>query len=611
MIDPPEHIPDLRRVKWFYTGIAAMLVVIIFRLWFLQIVKGQEMMALCDTQAKRKIRKVAARGSILDVRGRVLATSRPKFVVSVLPDEFLKHPGALPRLAHLLQQTEQELSDTIREYRSRSAPFDPVPVKRDVDIGLLTPIEEQQLDLPGVLVTRDPLRYYQDNALCTHVLGVTRPISAEKLETLRDRDYHGGDYIGVEGIEAAYEHELRGRDGGQVIAVDARGRMRQSLAEVQPVPGRTLRLTIDRDLQKVTCDALREQLGKGHPGAAVALDPNTGAVRAFVSLPSYDLNRYGLEYGKLLSDPMHPFLNRVSGSRYPVGSTFKLVTAAAGLEAGAISPTSRDYCSGSIRSGNRVFHCDKLSGHGSLNFEKALGASCDVYFWHVAQRVGPEGLANMARRFGLGDKTGIDIPSSVDNPGRIPTPDWKKKARRGPWVPGDLLNMSIGQGDIGVTPLQLAVYTGALCNGGDLLRPQLVQEVIDTSAGRHVTVRRLNRTVRRRLGLRPENRKAIIRGMERALHSGGTAAGVRVPGISIAGKTGTAEAFFHGHKKSHSVFVCFAPVEQPKIAIAVMIEHGGFGAEAAAPVARRMLAGFFHRPLALQTGRAGHSRIRD
>ncbi len=592
MIDPPDHIPDLRRLKCYYAGILVLFGCIIARLWYLQIDKGAELKAMATTLRSRLIRRIAGRGEIWDVKGRVLATNRSHFVVSVLPDEIKKNPQVLPRLASLLDMTEADLAAVIKA--NTTTAFDPIPVKADADMRLLTEVEEQKLDLPGVLITKDPVRYYTDGQLCTHILGVVRPITAEKLAQLRGKGYLGGDNIGVEGLEATYESDMRGKAGGQRVEVDARGRMRRVLEEIKPTPGHTLRLSVDRDLQKVTYDSLREELNKGRPGAAVALDPRDGSVLAFVSLPSYDLNKFGSDYGKLLKDPLKPLINRVSGSHYPCGSTFKLVTSAAGLETGAISPSTRIYCPGVVYLGRWAFHCDKRSGHGSLDFERALGESCDIYFYRVGEMVGPANLAAWARRYGLGVRTGIDLPPSVDTKGIVPTDAWKRKHGYGGWRPGDTFNMAIGQGFVGVSPLQLADYTAAIANGGTLYHPHLVKEVLDTTGPKPVVVRRIEPSVRGELGLSPEHRNAIVEGMRDALEPGGTAGSCAIPNFSVAGKTGTAEVYIHGQKANNSFFVCFAPIENPKIAIAVMVEGGGMGAEAAAPIARRMLNQYFH-----------------
>ena len=591
MLSAPEYSPDLRRVHALSFVIVALLLVLALRLWLLQIVDGSELAELSKTQRTRLIRRIAARGVILDDKGRELAANRPHYVVSVLPDELKKNPQLLPKLAELLHTPEKDLAEQIEA--NRTTLFDPVPLIEDVDVTLLTQIEEQRLDLPGVLITKDPKRFYVDHKLCTHVLGVTRPINAERLAKLKDKDYRGGDLLGVTGLEAQYETELRGRDGGQTIEVDARGRMTRTLDEIKPTPGHNLKLTLDRDLQQVTYSALNDELAKGHPCSAVALDPNDGAVLAFVSMPSYDLNDYGKNYNALLKDPNKPLITRVSQTTYPCGSPFKLITAAAGLQTGKLTRYSTDYCPGFIYVGRR-WNCDVRSGHHSLSLTRAIAASCDVFFWHTAERVGEDNLARWAGNFGFGQPTGIDLPPSVDAKGRVPTPQWKRKARRGGWVEGDLLNMAIGQGDVGVTPLQLCNATAAIANGGDVLRPQLVRAVIDVSSGKPVVTRRLKREVRRKLGLSAENRDAIVAGMEQVVAEHGTAAGFHIPGVSIAGKTGTAEVFRHGQKApNNSFFVCFAPVEHPKIVIAVAVEGGGFGAVAAAPIARRMLTQYF------------------
>jgi penicillin-binding protein 2 len=592
-IQRPDHLPDLRRLKLFYALILGMMGVMIARLWYLQIANGAEMALKSEQQRTRSIRKVAARGVIEDAKGRVLATSHSQYVVSVIPEEIKKNPQSLENLARILKVDLDALAAKVKAWKR----MEPCKVAEKVDMPVLTQIEEQKLDLAGVIITKDPIRFYMDNRLCTHVLGVTRPISEDKLDAMRadGYTYFDRDYIGVEGLEATYETDLRGQDGEQLVAVDARGRMLHTLSETLPTPGHTLRLTLDTDLQKVAYEALQEPLSTGHCGAAIALDPNTGAVLALVSTPSYDLNAYGTGYNSLLKDPLKPLINRASGSAYPVGSTFKLVTAAAGLETGVISESSREYCPGHLQVGNRIFHCDKLSGHGSIAFENAIGASCDVYFYKTGQRVGVENLAEWARRFGLGERTGIDLP--VDSRGIIPTPEWKKKTKRGPWVPGDVVNMAIGQGYVGVTPLQLADYTAALANGGTLWRPQLVQEIVDTSGERPVTLHHLTPESRGSLGVSAHHRDAIVEGMRRTLEPGGTAYGSAIPNLEVAGKTGSAQVVWHGEHVTNSVFVCFAPIDQPKIAIAVLVEGAGHGADVAAPIARRMLNQYFHLKL--------------
>ena len=287
MIAPPDYIPDYRRLHVFYAIMASLLAVIVVRLWYLQIVKGPELAVESEMRRTRTVRRLAARGSIEDTKGHVLATNRFRFVVSVVPFEIKKNPEVLPRLAQMLHRTTTDLAEQVAD--DALTPFDPVPVADDVDVTLLSQIEEQQLDLPGVVITRDPERYYTDNRLFTHALGITGRVTREQIKKLHAANYQNGDYIGTEGLEKTFEAELRGKDGGQVVAVNAKGRILAHLDDMPPVPGHTLRLTLDYDLQKVTLEALMEELTRtGHPGSAVAVDPSTGAVLALASVPAGD-----------------------------------------------------------------------------------------------------------------------------------------------------------------------------------------------------------------------------------------------------------------------------------------------------------------------------------
>ena len=311
-------------------------------------------------------------------------------------------------------------------------------------------------------------------------------------------------------------------------------------------------------------------------------------------MPSYDLNDYGKNYNALLKDPNKPLITRASQTAYPCGSPFKLITAAAGLETGGryaefLHLLSRLYLRGTaleLRRSQRTRQSESHSRYRRILRRVLLADG-------AARRQRPSGAMGQEIS-GFGEPSGIDLPASVDAKGRVPSPQWKRKARRGGWVEGDLLNMAIGQGDVGVTPLQLCNATAAIANGGSVLRPQLVREVIDTGSGKQVILRQLKRDVRRKLGLSAANRDAIVAGMEQVVAEHGTAAGFHIPGVTIAGKTGTAEVFHKGKKApNNSFFVCFAPVEHPKIAIAVAVEGGGFGAVAAAPIARQMLLQYF------------------
>ncbi len=605
-IQRPVHVPDIIRLKCLHSFVWLMMGIIITRLWYLQIAMGSSFAVDAEKQRIRPIRRLAARGIIMDAKGRVLATSRQQVVVTVLPEEIRKNPQAVTILAGILNVTPESILEKLVEpeppaaaspsAHRQNAPTrrgprwklnstEPIKVAEKIDLKTLTQIEEQKLDLDGVQVAREPVRYYTDERTCSHILGRTYPIPPTRIKEYKANGYHENDIVGAEGLEKTYESALRGTDGNLMVAVDARNRMLRRMTESSPIPGDSLRLSLDLDLQRATYRALQDTLSQGHPGSAVALDPATGAVLAMVSTPSYDLNSYSKEFTHLNHDPLKPLFNRATRGAYPCGSTFKLVTAAAGLDMGKITPETYIFCPGTMRVGNRTFNCDGY--HRNIGFETAIAKSCDVYFYNVGLRVEQGGLEQMARRFGLGERTGIDLPGEVK--GLVPNPEYKAKHRLDKWQRGDTVNMAIGQGFLQVTPLQLADYTAALANGGTLWRPQLISEIRDTSGN---LLQGLAPEKRGDLGIRPEHLAAIVRGMRHVTEMGGTAPNVAIPGLDIAAKTGTAQT---GRGKDNSVFVCFAPADHPKIAIAVLIEKVGHGNEFAGPVARQMLLQYFGR----------------
>jgi len=557
---------------------------------------------------------MAPRGQIVDRNGHVLASNRQQIVISVVPEELPKDPRereeVLIRLASLLEVTPESLKETLaRNIQNR---FDPVKVAIDVDIGLLTRIEEQRARLPGVLVEQEPLRYYPDGALFGHLLGQMGEISPDELKARRREGYRPGDFCGKLGLERAYDPFLRGTDGGQKVEVDARGRMRRVLSHLDPIPGATLRLTIDYNLQKAAYEALTPWAAKGKPGAAVALDPQTGAVLALVSVPSYDPNLFvrgisARDWKQLQNDPGLPQINRAINSAYAPGSTFKVITAAAGLETGKIDPEERVYCRGSISLGRWRKRCHKRGGHGSVRLNTAIARSCDVYFYRLGQRLGPEKLALFARRFGLGQRTGIDLlrdgEPQIERDGIVPDPAYKAARQLGPWVPGETVDYAIGQAMLTCTPIQMCNVAAALANGGTLYRPQLVDTITtyDREHRSHV-VRHLTPQPIKQLGISPRTRDIIVQGMISVMRPGGTASSSAIPGLSIAGKTGTAEMYKKGKRVDNAWFIAFAPVEKPRIAVCVFVETGGHGGAVAAPIARKLIAQYLHIPLGSALG---------
>lgn len=598
IVDLPEPLPDRTRVRVFAATIAVGLLALLARLWYLQIAHGSELQEASRINQRRLIRRVPPRGQIEDRAGRILATNRRQIVVSVVPEEIERNPNTLPLLASLLNRPLQELEETIR--REKVTPFDSVRLAVDVDVATATRIEEQRLNLPGVLIGPEPIRHYPDGPLFGHLLGQMGEIPPDELRARRPEGYRPGDYCGKLGLERAYDPYLRGTNGGRLIEVDARGRMRRELNSTEPLPGATLTLTLDKELQKVAYQELQAQAAKGRPGAAVALDPNTGAVLALASVPSYDPNLFvnGItraNWKKIQDNPLLPQINRAINSAYAPGSTFKVITAAAGLETGLTGPYDRAYCRGVMFVGRWPKRCHRRRGHGSVNLNEALARSCDIFFYQLGQRLGPERMAKYARLFGLGTRTGIDLlrpgDPQIERDGIVPDPAWKAARHRGPWYGGETVDYAIGQAMLACTPLQMCNVAAAIANGGTLYRPQLVQRIVQHDAqNRPQVVRQLQPEIMGRLGLSDRTLEIIRQGMRSVMTPGGTAAHMAIPGVAVAGKTGTAEVVRNGRKVDNAWFIAYAPADRPRIAVCVFVETGGHGGTTAAPIARKIIA---------------------
>lgn len=592
VIDIPQRSPHVPRIYVLMTMMALGLTAILARLWYLQIVLGDDLQEQSAGNIARKVRRTPPRGQIEDRNGLVVATIRPRLVVKVIPDELRKYPETLMLLGELLGVPPIDLAETVKQ--DKITPFDPVRIAEDIDQSMATRIEERRADLPGVFIDQEPVRLYPQRALFGHLLGQMGEISREDLKSRPGTAYKPGDYCGKLGVERAFDEELRGRDGGMDIEVDARGRMRKVIATKDPVPGETLRLTLDSELQSIAMRELGVWLAQGKPGAAVAMDPNTGAVLALASSPGYDPNLFArgiskADWKRLQEDALKPQINRAVGSPYAPGSTFKVVSAAAGLESGEITEFSSVNCTGSIQLGRWVKHCHKRSGHGAVSLRKAIDESCNVYFYRLGQKLGPERMAEFARKFGLGAPTGIDLPK-VESAGTVPDPKWKLSRRLGPWVGGDTVDFAIGQAMLGTTPLQMCRMIAAVANGGALLKPQLLlQSTTFDDNLKPTIVQRLERRETGRLPASSETLSVLRRALQ-AVVERGTGTRAQIPGIPVAGKTGTAQMAKRGRLVDNAWFVGFAPADKPKIAVAVFVETGGHGGDTAAPIAQKLMA---------------------
>ena len=582
--------------------------VFVARLAQLQIVEGAELRMRSEQNSIRTVRLDAPRGRILDREGRVLASTRPAFDLEVMPSEVRGSERTYLALGQLLEVDTSGLRGRVERRRGRER-FQPLLVQADLAYESLARIETHRYALPGVITEVRPRREYTGGDLLAHLLGTLGEVRADQLERPDFQDYRQGEVIGQTGLEATLEPELRGSAGGRNVIVDVAGREMERLDEVDPVPGSDVTLTVDLDLQRTAAEAFASESPDepAHDGALVALDPRSGDVLAMVSRPAFDPNAFsgGVDaetWRSLTRDPGKPLQNRAVAGQYPPGSTYKAFLAAAGLESGLITPTSRVVCPGSFWYGNRSFKCWKKEGHGAVDLHTSLVRSCDVYYYQLGVRLGVDRIASFSKAFNLGRLTGIGL--SDEKPGLVPSSEWKLRRFKTPWYSGETVSISIGQGYDLVTPLQLAVAYAAIANGGTLYEPRLVLRRRRPEVGIEETKPRVTGTV----PVKPENLALIRKALNGVVEQpGGTGSKARVPGVSVAGKTGTAQVVrlehFEGVKESkiprqyrdHAWFVSFAPADDPEIVVAVLAEHGGHGGSAAAPLAQKVLAKYFEK----------------
>ena len=575
---------------------------IFFRLWYLQVLSGDRYVAQANNNRVREIKVAAPRGEIVDRNGKVLVDNRTGLAVKVSPDKLPSDQAAKTRLYGRLARVLPGLST--REIRTRvreqlkTLPFSAATVKQDVRLPVVQHILESQKLFPGVEVERVFLRSYPHRSVGAHLFGTVGEITEDQLKDRRNRGVSQGDRVGQSGIEYEYDRYLRGENGTTRVQVDAMGALKGRFQPKRPVQGRQLRLSVDYDVQQ----AGQRALG-GAKGAFVAMDIRSGQVRALGSSPSFDPNIFSKiiktsDFKRLSSKANgEPLSNRAIQGLYPTGSTFKLITATAALEGGLITPGEVVYDGGSLKVGGVTFKNAGGAVNGPVALQRALSVSSDVYFYRLGLEANGAGdghlIQDWAGKLGLGHSTGIDLPA--ESKGLIPSPEWrnrlfKKKLTDRPWTPGDNINLSVGQGDVQANPLQLATAYAAVANGGWLVRPHLGQRIEDSS-GR--ALQELEAGRRRRVKINPANRQAILAGLRSAASDpGGTSTDVfKGFPIRVAGKTGTAEK--GGGRADQSWYAALAPYPTPRYVVAVTFEQGGFGAETAAPAARKILAALF------------------
>ncbi|MDG1401726.1 MAG: penicillin-binding protein 2 [Candidatus Binatia bacterium] len=594
--EPPEELRRRSRVASLV--VLGFLVGLAVRLFSLQVGDGQNWQDRSDVNRIRWERIAATRGRILDTHGQPLADNRPSFDIVLVPEDTKNLDHTMAQVEDLVGR-ELRKPEEIRAAARKRPPFEGIVIERDIDWASIVALETNEHRLPGVRLAVGPMRTYPEGDLASHILGYVGEVSEKDLSNRQQ--YRPGDRIGKTGAEQMWESNLRGASGAQQIEVDARGRRLRVLSEAGGQRGESLYLTIDKRLQ-----AFAEQLLDGQEGSIIAIRPKTGEILAMASAPGYDPNQFARGIGNtdwraLLENELRPLNNRAVQGQYPPGSTFKVVTAAAALEEEIITPESKVFCGGSHKLGNRTYRCWKRGGHGEMDLHDALAESCDVYFYQVGHKLGVDRIAAYAARFGLGEQTGIDLAS--EKRGLVPTRNWKKERYGESWYAGETLSVAIGQGFLLATPLQIANLAATIANGGLRMKPQLIER-IESEDGE--TLFEMEPETRGRLGLQPKTLQQIREALRSVVHARkGTGKAARLDTIEVAGKTGTAQVFKMGkeqiktdslarHLRDHAWFIAFAPVENPEIAIVVLIEHaGGGGGSRAAPLAHDLADFYF------------------
>lgn len=552
------------------------------KLFWLQILRGAYYKDISEHQRLNTTHERAFRGLIYDKNDKLIVGNITNYVALFYPFEqqYMPTEESIEKLSEILQKDIKKTIETGWRYGRV------VKLAENLTVNEAFKIQENKLFLPGITVVKEPKRFCFDSVENAHVVGYVNELHAEELDNMENTDLKVGDIIGRCGIEQAFDKYLRGKDGGLAFEVTARGRHNKTFNYDAPVIGNSLYLTIDTDLQKTAYKALTES--SSGKGAAIVLDVKSGAVRAFVSCPGYDINKisYVKEYRKYLKDKKLPFFNRCIQALYPPGSIFKIITFAAALEELKHNPKIIEFCSGTFELGDRFYSCSSKKGHGKVNLISAMAYSCNIYFYKLGLALGVRIIDEYAKKFNLGEKTGIEISSEKN--GFVPTPDWKKAKTKMAWLKGDTVILSIGQGALWVTPLQMANLISAVAEKGVSYQPYFVEKVRDSVTNKIIYVHEPKRN--EKIELSEHTWQQLHKSLEAAVEYG-TAKRTKFDELKVAAKTGTAE---NPQGDDHAWAVAYAPADNPEIAVAVIVENGGFGGLVSVPVIREILKQYFH-----------------
>ncbi len=592
--------------------IFACLSVICMRLWYVQVYRGEHYRSISKSNRIRKVELPAGRGEIFDRNGQLLLGNRPFFDLVFIPQHGHERKKTFDVLSKLLHIPTHHFEKRMHQFRGRPK-YLPVIIKRNLSQHEVSIVQANKIYLPGIDVLTAPRRSYSKDTPA-HLVGYLAEIDKNTLNERNpdnvENPYAVGDLIGKKGLESKWEHYLRGKRGYELIQVDAHGRKTSNtkkgllnLPKIKATPGSNLILTIDKKLQKSVQQAFR-----GKNGAVIAMSAKTGEILAMTSSPSVHPSRYQkgfstAEWRELSLNPFHPFLDKTTGGEFPPGSIYKTVVAIAALEEGVITPSSTVNCTGSFSLGDQTYHCHDRNGHGKVNLRRSLLKSCDVFYYHYGVQLGVDVIAKYAQLFNLGEPTGLKLNS--ERSGLIPTIAWKELTTKQSWKKGETPIISIGQGYNLMTPMQMTNLYAAIGTEGKLFRPKIVKRVIDRRGkvlleNQPELIKEITTVKKSTFRLIKNILKAVV------MDKDGTGKKARVPGINIAGKTGSVQVVslkknFNANDvsakwKEHAIFASFAPAEDPEIVVVVVSENDkiGGGGKSAAPVAQKIMASYFN-----------------
>lgn len=587
-----EELSSIRnRAQRIYIVVGILFVLLILIFWKIQILDHNKYWRLSESNRKREVFLPSPRGLIADRHDVLMARNVASFRASVIRENCRDYEDSCQKIAHILNLKTEVLKKRIEKYESLPLST-PIVVKDNLSFEEVSQIEARKIEMPELILQSEPKRYYPHGHFAAHVLGYLQELSPEDIQSSLYPERRLGDLLGKTGIEKQYNTFLEGQDGIAVEIVDSLGRRKGEISRKDPIQGKTLKLTLDFDLQKRA-----EELLEGREGAIVILDTKTGEILVLASYPDYDPNKFinrftPEEWLDLIRSPEYPLENRAIRGLYAPGSLFKLIVALAALDLGAINEETSYFCSGSTRIYGHPFGCWFKGGHGAVNLYSGIQNSCNIYFYQLGKKIGIDEIYRYATQLGLGSKTGVELPGEKE--GLVPNPQWKMRVKKEAWFPGETISVSIGQGPLLVTPLQVAYHTALLANRGTAVLPHIVKSS-ENNAGEQGEYAEKRYSVNIRASLFEK----VIRGMWKVVNEGGTGRSAAILGYNVCGKTGSTQVVSAETQedmvndtqkyKTHSWFTGFAPKDNPQVAVTVLVEYGGAGGATAAPLARNLL----------------------